>query len=87
MVVTDCFVIARRGLVATGTIETGTVEVGERVTVERAGESFGTLEIGAIEHARKVVRRAAAGQAVGLLFRGVSDNAIVPGDVLRATPS
>jgi translation elongation factor EF-Tu-like GTPase len=83
MVVADCFFIARRGVVVTGTVEAGAVDVGNRVTLERAGQAIRTLEIGGIEHARRMASRAAVGEAVGLLFRGTAKDDVVPGDVIR----
>jgi translation elongation factor EF-Tu-like GTPase len=84
MVVADCFFITGRGVVVTGMVEAGAVGIGDRVTLERAGGATRTLEIGGIEHARRTASRAAAGQAVGLLFRGVAKDEIVQGDVLRS---
>jgi translation elongation factor EF-Tu-like GTPase len=83
MVVADCFFIRGRGAVVTGVVEAGAAGTGDRVTLERAGQAIRTLEIGGIEHARKMVNRAAAGEAVGLLFRGTAADEIVQGDVIR----
>jgi translation elongation factor EF-Tu-like GTPase len=83
MVVTDCFFITGRGVVVTGMVESGAVGMGDRVTLERAGQAIRSLEIGAIEHARRMVSRAAAGESVGLLFRTTVRDEIVPGDVIR----
>jgi len=84
MVVADCFFITGRGVVVTGMVEAGAVGVGNRVTLERAGQLIRTLEIGGIEHARRMASRAAAGEAVGLLFRGLAKGEIVQGDVIRS---
>jgi translation elongation factor EF-Tu-like GTPase len=83
MVVADCFFITGRGVVVTGTVEAGVVGIGDRVTLERAGQAVHTLEIDGVEQARRTARRATAGEAVGLLFRGVAKDEIVQGDVIR----
>jgi translation elongation factor EF-Tu-like GTPase len=83
MVVADCFFITGRGVVVTGMVEAGAVGMGDRVTLERAGQAIRSLEIGGIEHARRMVSRAAAAEAVGLLFRATAKDEIVPGDVIR----
>jgi translation elongation factor EF-Tu-like GTPase len=83
MVVGDSFFITGRGIVVTGVVEAGAVGLGVRVTQERAGEVIRTLEIGGIEHARRLTKRAAAGESVGLLFRGTAKDEIVQGDVIR----
>jgi translation elongation factor EF-Tu-like GTPase len=83
LVVTDCFFITGRGVVVTGMVEAGVVGIGQRVTLERAGQAIRTLEIGGIERARRIVKRAEAGEAVGLLFRGTAKDDIVQGDVIR----
>ena len=70
-------------LVVTGMVEAGVVGIGQRVTLERAGQAIRTLEIGGIERARRIVKRAEAGEAVGLLFRGTVKDDIVNGDVIR----
>jgi translation elongation factor EF-Tu-like GTPase len=79
MVVTDCFFITGRGMVVTGKVETGTVSIGDRVTFERAGQAIGVLDVAAIERFRKRADTAAAGESVGLLFRGIAKGQIVQG--------
>ena len=86
MVVDDCFFITGRGLIVTGVIEAGVVAVGDRVTQERAGEAIRTLEIGAIDHGRRMGGQTAARETIGLLLRGAVKGEIVPGDVLRTAP-
>ena len=83
MVVTDCFFITGRGVVVTGAVEAGAVGIGDRVTVQRAGQAIRTLQIGGIEHDRRLVKRAAAGESVGLLFRGTAKDEILQGDVIH----
>ena len=83
MVIADCFLIRRRGTVVTGMVESGAIGIGNRVTLERAGQAIRTLEISGIEHARGTASRAAAGETVGLLFRGIDRNEYVQGDVIR----
>jgi translation elongation factor EF-Tu-like GTPase len=83
MVVEDCFFITGRGVVVTGTIESGVIRLGDRVTLERAGQAIRSMEISAIEQFRRTSSSAAAGQAVGLLFRATAKGELAQGDVLR----
>lgn len=83
MVVEDVFFIQRRGMVVTGTIEAGTVAVGSLVTLERAGQAVRSLQVAAIEQARKTTAQAGGGETVGLLLRDAGSGEIVQGDVLR----
>lgn len=83
LVVSDVFVIARRGTVVTGTVESGVLGMGARVTIERPGRPPLAAEVAAIEMFRRKVRSAAAGDPVGLLFPGLARGDVTAGDVVR----
>ena len=84
MTVEDVFVITGRGTVVTGMVVAGAVAVGARVTIERPGRPPLAAEVAGIEMFRRKTNRAAAGDNVGLLFRGVFRGEIAGGDVVRA---
>jgi translation elongation factor EF-Tu-like GTPase len=83
MVVDDVFFINRRGAVATGMVQSGSVGVGSRVTIERAGRPPLAAEIAGIEMFRRKAKRSDAGDNVGLLFRELTRDDILGGDVIR----
>jgi len=84
MPVEDVFMVAGRGLKASGRVETGTIRPGDTVEVvgRRATVSFVVIGIEAI---RRELGQARAGDSVLLLLRGATPSDIAHGDVL-ATP-
>jgi translation elongation factor EF-Tu-like GTPase len=80
MTVEDVFVIAGRGLVATGRVESGTLRVGEEVQLD-GGVS---ARVDAIEKFRKTLDEAVAGENVGLLLSSLTKGQIGRGTVLTS---
>jgi translation elongation factor EF-Tu-like GTPase len=74
------FVIAGRGLVATGRVESGTLRVGEEVQLD-GGVS---ARVDAIEKFRKKLDEAVAGENVGLLLSSLGKGQIARGTVLTS---
>ena len=83
MTVEDVFMINGRGTVVTGRIESGTVQVGMQVNVVRDGGVAVTTEVTGIEKFRKVLDTATAGDNVGLLLEGLSQEQLHAGDLLQ----
>ncbi len=71
MVVDDVFSIAGRGTVVTGKVEAGTIRAGDEVLVRGGGRDLKAMVTG-IEAFRKMLPAAQAGDAIGLLLKGVS---------------
>lgn len=84
MVVEDVFRITGRGTVATGRIESGAVRVGQEVRIRRAGTVLSTTTVTGVEQFRKVLDTAVAGDNVGLLLGGVTDENVMRDDVLES---
>lgn len=84
MVVEDVFSIKGRGTVATGRIETGSVRVGQAVRILRAGTVLSTTTVTGVEQFRKVLDSATAGDNVGLLLGGVTQENVMRDDVLES---
>ena len=76
MVVVDVFTIAGRGLVAVGVVSSGSVSAGERVVIRGENGDVESLISGVHQG------RAAAGNNVGLLLRGVRSEQVSRGDVI-----
>ncbi len=71
MLVDDVFSIAGRGTVVTGKVEAGTIRAGDEVLVRGGGRDLKATVAG-IEAFRKMLPAAQAGDAIGLLLKGVS---------------
>lgn len=84
LTVQDVFAIRGRGTVVTGLVETGGVRVGAVVRQTRADGTVRDLTVAAIETSRKTIDECAAGQQVGLLFRGIERGEVAVGDVLTS---
>ncbi|MBM4406061.1 MAG: elongation factor Tu [Chloroflexi bacterium] len=81
MPVEDVFGIKGRGTVVTGRIERGTVKVGEEIEIIGFGESKKRVVTG-VEMFHKSLDEGEAGDAVGLLVRGVEREDVERGQVL-----
>jgi len=86
MTIVDVFAISGLGTVAAGRIEQGTVAVGDQVWLHgndgpvKTGVSF-------IQAGAKGVKTAKAGDAVGVVLRGMKLEAVTVGNVLSASES
>jgi translation elongation factor EF-Tu-like GTPase len=81
LTVEDVFVIRNRGVVVTGRVESGTLRVGDTVHIN-GGPG---VTVDAIEMFRKQRDEAAAGDNVGVLFKGVQKEEFKRGDVLTSS--
>ena len=86
MPVEDVFGIKGRGTVVTGRVERGLVETGQTIQVVGLGETSETVVTG-VEMFHKTLDEGEAGDAVGLLLRGVERDDVVRGQVLAAPGS
>jgi len=86
MPVEDVFGIKGRGTVVTGRVERGLVETGQTIEVVGLGETSETVVTG-VEMFHKTLDEGEAGDAVGLLLRGVERGDVVRGQVLAAPGS
>ena len=86
MPVEDVFGIKGRGTVVTGRVERGLVETGQTIQVVGLGETSETVVTG-VEMFHKTLDEGEAGDAVGLLLRGVERGDVVRGQVLAAPGS
>ena len=86
MPVEDVFGIKGRGTVVTGRVERGLVETGQSIEVVGLGETSETVVTG-VEMFHKTLDEGEAGDAVGLLLRGVERGDVVRGQVLAAPGS
>ena len=86
MPVEDVFGIKGRGTVVTGRVERGIVETGQTIEVVGLGETSETVVTG-VEMFHKTLDEGEAGDAVGLLLRGVEREDVVRGQVLAAPGS
>ena len=81
MPIEDVFGIKGRGTVVTGRVERGTVKVGEPVEIIRFGDTRATVATG-LEMFHKSLDTTQAGDAVGILLRGVDRDEVERGQVL-----
>lgn len=81
MTVEDIFMIQGRGMVVVGSIKNGTLKVGDLVTVKRqAGDK--EARVTGIEMFAKKAKEAKAGESVGVLLEGITQDEIQQGDRL-----
>ena len=83
MPIEDVFGIKGRGTVVTGRVERGTLKVGSPVEVIRWGDVRETVATG-LEMFHKTLDTTMAGDAVGILLRGVDREEVERGQVLVA---
>ncbi len=83
MPIEDVFGIKGRGTVVTGRVERGTLKVGSPVEVIRWGDVRETVATG-LEMFHKTLDTTQAGDAVGILLRGVDREEVERGQVLVA---
>jgi len=83
MPVEDVFSIKGRGTVPTGRVERGTIEPGNEVEIVGLQETRKTVAV-SLEMFHKTLPRAEAGDAVGVLLRGIDRDQIERGQVLAA---
>ncbi len=81
MPIEDVFGIKGRGTVVTGRVERGTIKVGEPVEIIRFGDTRATVATG-LEMFHKQLDETQAGDAVGILLRGVDRDEVERGQVL-----
>jgi elongation factor Tu len=86
MPVEDVFGIKGRGTVVTGRVERGTLKVGEEVEIVGFGDVKKTTATG-LEMFHKTLDTTEAGDAVGVLLRGVERDDIERGQVLAKSGS
>ena len=83
MPIEDVFGIKGRGTVVTGRVERGMLNVGQEVEVIRSGDVRKTVATG-LEMFHKLLNTTEAGDAVGVLLRGVDREEVERGQVLVA---
>ena len=81
MPIEDVFGIKGRGTVVTGRVERGAIKVGEPVEIIRFGDTRATVATG-LEMFHKSLDETVAGDAVGILLRGVDRDEVERGQVL-----
>ncbi len=81
MPIEDVFGIKGRGTVVTGRVERGTLKQGEPVEIIRFGDIRETVATG-LEMFHKILDTTQAGDAVGVLLRGVDRDEVERGQVL-----
>ena len=81
MPIEDVFGIKGRGTVVTGRVERGAIKVGEPVEIIRFGDTRATVATG-LEMFHKSLDTTQAGDAVGVLLRGVDRDEVERGQVL-----
>jgi len=81
MPVEDVFGIKGRGTVVTGRVERGTIKVGEEVEIVGFGKITKSVATG-LEMFHKNMEESEAGDAVGVLLRGINREDIERGEVL-----
>ena len=86
MSVEDVFSITGRGTVATGRIERGVIKVNDSVEIVGLKDTVTSVVTG-IEMFRKLLDSGQAGDNVGILLRGIENDAIERGQVLAAPKS
>jgi len=83
MPVEDVFSIKGRGTVPTGRVERGIIKPGDEVEIVGLQETRKTVAV-SLEMFHKTLPRAEAGDAVGVLLRGIDRDQIERGQVLAA---
>ena len=86
MPIEDVFGIKGRGTVVTGRVERGQLNVGQEVEIIRSGDVRRTTATG-LEMFHKLLDTTEAGDAVGVLLRGVDRDEVERGQVLVAPGS
>ena len=86
MPIEDVFGIKGRGTVVTGRVERGQLNVGQEVEIIRSGDVRKTVATG-LEMFHKLLNTTEAGDAVGVLLRGVDRDEVERGQVLVAPGS
>ena len=86
MPIEDVFGIKGRGTVVTGRVERGMLNVGQEVEIIRAADVRKTVATG-LEMFHKLLSTTEAGDAVGVLLRGVDRQEVERGQVLVAPGS
>ena len=86
MPVEDVFNIKGRGTVPTGRVERGVIKSGDEVEIVGLKETKRTVAV-SLEMFHKIMNEAEAGDAVGVLLRGVEREEIERGQVLAAPGS
>ena len=81
MPVEDVFGIKGRGTVVTGRVERGSLKVGEEIEIIRFGDVRKTVATG-LEMFHKMLDSTEAGDAVGILLRGVDRDEVERGQVI-----
>ena len=81
MPIEDVFGIKGRGTVVTGRVERGTIKTGDNVDIVGFGQVKGTVATG-LEMFHKTLDESEAGDAVGVLLRGVEREDVERGEVL-----
>ena len=81
MPIEDVFGIKGRGTVVTGRVERGSLKQGEAVSIVRGGDVRETVATG-LEMFHKILDTTEAGDAVGILLRGVDRDEVERGQVL-----
>jgi elongation factor Tu len=84
MPIDDVRAITGRGTLVTGTVQQGAVKSGDAVEIVGAKAKPISSVVLAVEISGKLVGRAGAGNAVGVLLRGVNPDEIMSGEVLQA---
>ena len=81
MPIEDVFGIKGRGTVVTGRVERGTLKQGEPIEIIRSGDVRQTVATG-LEMFHKLLDTTEAGDAVGILLRGVDRDEVERGQVV-----
>jgi elongation factor Tu len=81
MPIEDVFGIKGRGTVVTGRVERGTLKQGEEIEIIRSGDVRKTVATG-LEMFHKLLDSTVAGDAVGILLRGVDRDEVERGQVV-----
>ena len=81
MPIEDVFGIKGRGTVVTGRVERGTLKQGEQIEIIRSGDVRQTVATG-LEMFHKLLDTTEAGDAVGILLRGVDRDEVERGQVV-----
>jgi len=83
MPIEDVFSIKGRGTVPTGRVERGTIKPGDEVEIVGLGETRKTVAV-SLEMFHKGLPVGEAGDAIGVLVRGIDRDEVVRGQVLAA---
>ena len=86
MPIEDVFSIPGRGTVVTGRVDRGVVKINDKIQIVGLGETKETVVTG-IEMFQKTLDEGQAGENVGVLLRGVSQDDVSRGKVLCAPSS